>query len=149
MDNQHATLELAWLGGMFDGEGSILIRRNAPRPHETMSPRWSISNTDPVIIARVQMILRKVGINPYVYEQDRAEHKKVCFHIQVNKKSQVKQILECLMPYVFGKKTRCQMVLDWLNEQTDQNSAFAALKILNQRGRQSSEPSETTREATA
>jgi hypothetical protein len=145
LDNQHA-MHLAWLAGLFDGEGSLTIGRDERRKHTRLIARFSISNTDPNIIERVQDILIRHGFHPYVYEQDRADWKKVCYHIQVNRRVEIKMIIEMLMPHMVGKKAKAAMMLRFIEAQLKNNydeceTVFTELKTANTRGK----PSETTR----
>src|SRR3989344_6359863 len=72
-ENQHATLKLAWLAGIIDGEGSIMI----PRYHRDGNPRYgyriSIANTNTDIIDECRRILDVLEIRYCDYTQDRGK----------------------------------------------------------------------------
>jgi len=146
MGNQHAT-SLAWLAGLFDGEGSIQIRKDHRVRSGRFTPRVTLASTDPNIIERVQSIMMQLGVTPHVYEQDRAEYKKVCFHIQTNKRAHVRAFINAVLPYLVGKRARALMMLRFLDsldkrDVSESEAVFTELKVANRRGG----PSETTRE---
>lgn len=70
MGNQQE-MDIAWLAGIFDGEGTITMTKN----NGTKNPDWnarksemSVTNCDERLIVKCIVILERIGIRPYVTE---------------------------------------------------------------------------------
>jgi hypothetical protein len=117
MDNQQVTREeIAWLAGIWDGEGTIGVR-HCVKIHQ-FSPRMHVTNSDARIIARVREILEKMGINPYLREHGIGGFpgsKKQTWVIGVDTLAKSKIILDNLLPYLVGKKEQAEFLLRFVN----------------------------------
>jgi|SRR5215469_7441836 len=83
----HATL--AWIGGFFDGEGTIGIR---PSPfHENGAVRLSFSQKDPTPLVAIQRIL---GMGRITKTQSD------CHNLQIGKQSDVRRFLTTVGPFI-------------------------------------------------
>lgn len=117
MDNQQVTqTELAWLAGIWDGEGTIAVRRNAKI--NQMSPRVHFTNTNASIILKAVEIMEKIGVKPHVREKGQGgfegSHKE-CYTIGFDTLSKSKLLLDTLLPYLVGKKDQAILLLKFIN----------------------------------
>jgi hypothetical protein len=62
-DQQERLLELAWLAGLFEGEGNLSLVQGSGR---RIMPRAGLINTDFEIIEEVSRILKKYSIGHYI-----------------------------------------------------------------------------------
>jgi hypothetical protein len=121
MVNQQVTYKIAWLAGIWDGEGTISIRQNVKI--KQFSPRVHVTNTDMNIINEVRKILNMIGVDPRIHEThgDKYEStfgKKVYYHIGVDTLSKSKIILDTILPYLIGKKAQAECLLAFINSRT-------------------------------
>ncbi len=137
-DNQHATLRLAWLAGIIDGEGSLMI----PRYHRNGNPRYgyrvSISNTNVSIINRCKEILDVLQIKYCNYTQDRGKdglRRKITHQIHITNKKGILITLENIIPLLVGKKKQAELLYKFLNdwESIDKKNAYLVFRELNER----------------
>jgi intein/homing endonuclease len=147
MDNQHATpTDLAYLAGLFDGEGCIRIQRQTLKgKHIGYACNVKITNSDPNIIERAQSIILTLGVNPLIRELDNTKNPqwKSWFDVYLTKQSSMRTVLDAILPYLVGKKARAIIMLRYIDKTIEREEAYLQLKELNHKG----EPSETTREA--
>lgn len=100
--------ELAWLGGIIDGEGHIgtfkhVQVKNGKR-YETWRPTIQITNTHPLIIERSKQILQRSGIPCHTQMRPhRNPNWKRTINIQVVGLRQVAIAIPILRPYVYAK----------------------------------------------
>jgi len=137
-DNQHATLGLAWLAGIIDGEGSFMI----PRYHRNGNPRYgyrvSISNTNVLIINQCKEILDMLHIKYCNYTQDRGKdglRRKITHQIHITNKKGILIILENVIPHLVGKRKQGELLYKFLNdwESIDKMNAYLIFRELNER----------------
>ena len=137
-DNQHATLKLAWLAGIIDGEGSIMI----PRYHRNGNPRYgyrvSISNTNVSIINRCKEILDMLQIKYCNYTQDRGKdglRRKITHQIHITNKKGILIVLENIIPHLVGKRKQAELLNEFLSDwkSTDKKRAYLTFRKLNER----------------
>ena len=142
LGDQHATpTELAWLAGFIDGEGSILLHKDVRKGRVDYRPRVSWANTDPAVIDHADTILRKLGIRALLYEQDRAEWKKIVLHAQLCRFAQIEVLLTALMPYLVGKRAKASLLLKWTRDRiargkelVSDEKAYLEMRAMNTRG---------------
>ncbi len=117
MDNQQVTLEeLAWLAGIWDGEGSIGVRLN--RKIMQISPRIHVVNSNPKIICKVIEILEKLGVKPYVREKDKGAFpgsEKQVWQVGFDTLKHSKIVLDSLFEHLVGKKENAVLLLRFIN----------------------------------
>lgn len=132
--------ELSWLGGIWDGEGSIGIykRRNY------FVPSVSVSNTNEVLINKVKNILDFYNIEYYVEYSDRGKrtNARPAWAIKMESKPRVSKFLSLIKPYLVAKQGQADLVLSWCSydkrrkELSKQDhEIMTELKSLNSRGR--------------
>lgn len=147
MDNKHATpIDLAYLAGLFDGEGCIAIQKcRFKNGSMSYGVNVKVTNTDSNLIEKIQSIYLSLNINPLIRTHYRNQNNswKDCFDIYLTKRDNIKILLEAILPYLVGKRARAILMLRFIAKEIDRETGFGEMKRLNQKG----EPSETTREA--
>ena len=110
---------LAWLAGIIDGEGTIGCYFYHDRNKQ--SPRYGIwiVNTDQRIINQVQNLFRSIGAEKvFVGEKHykKGLGKKRSWYVQVNRKSDVKIILESITKYLISKQEQANLILKFFTD---------------------------------
>lgn len=119
-DNQQETVkevDLAWLGGIIDGEGCIGIHRMmSHRTNATLSPRLIIGNTNADLVSHVCEILDSIPIAGYLKVIRKGKGiEKDCWILQVSRMDQIKKLLEFVRPYLYAKRSQLDLVLRFIN----------------------------------
>lgn len=149
MDNKQATpTDLAYLAGIIDGEGWVGLQKRLDRRWVTYKPALRVTNTDANLINHIYEIWERIGVDGHIYENEQnpsVPNGKQIMNLQLNKQSDIKRVLEAVIPYLVSKKARAVMLLRFLDKTIDREEAYLAIKQANQKGVGKS--SETTREA--
>lgn len=119
MGNQQVTqTRIAWLSGIWDGEGTFGIYRY----RQTTNGKWSycgrltLSNTSEEMIQEILEIFTKVGIEANTWRNPKPRkinHKKEV-HITVDRLESVKIGCELMLPYLVAKKNRAKLLLEFI-----------------------------------
>jgi hypothetical protein len=114
-------LDLAWLGGVIDGEGTFTLRyhnvknnkRNNIRLH--ILPVFSITNTDYEIVDNIVRIFKENGIPFWQSENKNEGHNnwKPSREIQIQGVRRLNRVIPILLPYLVGKKEEAKIVYDF------------------------------------
>jgi len=118
--------DLKWLGGFFDGEGSLSFA--------TGNPRLTIVNTNPVAISKCLIIFRKNNINAKVSERSKPSKssKKKRWDIYL-KTEETRQSIELLEDYIFGKKSQINLLKQYFENKIDKVDIYhQKMQYLNQ-----------------
>ena len=137
-DNQHATLKLAWLAGIIDGEGSLMIPRYHRNGNIRYGYRVSISNTNMLIINQCREILDILKIKYCNYTQDRGNdglRRKITHQVHITNRKGILVFLEKIIPHLVGKRKQAELLNKFLNnwESIDKNDAYLIFRKLNER----------------
>lgn len=115
--------ELAWLGGIWDGEGSISFqttRRN--NGNLVIVPFLSVTNTDKEIIAEIKRILDKIKIGykeNWIVDKANPDHLMRC-NIRVDKFARAKALVGMIYPYLKStKRHNAEVVLEFVKEREE------------------------------
>lgn len=101
--------ELAWLAGIVDGEGSVLLYKNGGH----YVSKVAVTNSDRAILVKVESLLDKLSI--LWTENWAGEVNKPCFHITLTRQEEQKALLGHIIPYLVGeKKQKALVVVDWI-----------------------------------
>ena len=149
MDNPQETLlvwERAWLAGILDGEGYIgltnagRVRNNKPHFRAAIC----IGNTDVNIIAEVVRIVRKMGIEPYIQNQDKGPGCRPAMLVWIKNMVGVATVLIWTACYIKGDKAQVlklvyEFVMSRLEKTRDPYTAremklISNVLVLNKRG---------------
>jgi len=113
MDNPQVTdLEIAWLAGIWDGEGTISVRKNIRI--KQYSPRVSMVNTNAAMLSKVAQILEGLGIKFHLREKGQGGFdgsSKQCWIISVEHLTGAQNLVSTMMPYLTAKKPQGELLL--------------------------------------
>lgn len=119
MHNPH-TLErdLVYLAAMIDGEGTITLERSGKRRLQGvmgLSPTVVVTNTNEAIIQHVVNIFHGIGVNPYIKTQQATNggRCKTCYWVTVKGITKVRLVLEAIKPFLVGKLSQANLVLEF------------------------------------
>lgn len=155
LGNQQATdIELAYLAGVWDGEGSIQLARNGSA--DKYQARIKMTNTGTLLIQRVVEILDRMGVPSFVNVSNpkgNNGNNKTAYNVVISSRDAMIRFCEVVSPYLVDKKPHAFLMLRYLESRKrsgkrspysgDERAAFDALKSLNGRG------ASTTARATA
>ncbi len=117
MDNLQPELnvELSWLGGFFNADGSVSFRIIQSRKYLVFRPVISFCNTEEDIIKRIYEVLRLAKTGYYVSgTKPRKPHWSFAWDIKVEGMKRCARFAPLLYPYVYGiKKKRLQWVIEF------------------------------------
>ena len=139
-DNQQQTvsdMELGWLAGFLEGEGSICLQVNNRSGRENrkqtlrVTPKVIFTNTDKAMIEAAVSIMDRMGIGKYVQtsiarpSELAPRSTKECMYIHVSGMKRVKSLLEQIHPSMYGaKKERSIRLLAFINRRLEQSEKF-------------------------
>lgn len=107
MGNQQET-DVAWLAGIFDGEGTITVTRNGSTKHPEQNARkteMTIPNGDERMILKIIIVLESLGIKPYVTCLEPASHQRLKrWRVGVTKRTDISTLSGALIPYLSCKR---------------------------------------------
>lgn len=101
-------VELAWLGGIIDGEGSIGVFSDRKRSgyHQV---RFGIVNTDDGIIKECCRILGKLDIF-YLVHKKTAKVNRDCFIIEINRINECKEVGKIIRPFIESRQKQKKLI---------------------------------------
>lgn len=105
-------VKLAWLAGIFDGEGTITTTKN----HGTTRPLLQVTNTNTALLTEVQTLLYEIiGRQVRMCLQKKSPlSKRPCYYMYVTKQSEVKKVLDALVPYLIGKREQALLLREYV-----------------------------------
>jgi len=123
-------VQLAYIAGLIDGEGSIQLSRHT---QGQMQPQVRLFNTD---LNMINFVNEVIGGNIQVHSDTRPEHKKPVYRLCWSRRSKIVEILRALEPYMITKKAQAQMLLAWCEARgtsfsVDDELAITTIKNLN------------------
>ena len=98
--------DLAWLAGIWEGEGSILLysRQFPDTGRLQICPSLEVSNTDIHIINEVRKILEEMGCN-FNWRQYRPKKgTKDCYRLSSGHAGHIETFLNYVLPFIRGEK---------------------------------------------
>lgn len=116
-DQQTTTHQLAWMAGIWDGEGTFGIYPT----RKQYCGRLTLSNTCPIMINEIVKIFDSIGIRGHIWQETtsrKANHKKA-YHITLNKLGDVKIATEMMLPYLVSKKARAEILLRFIESRLE------------------------------
>lgn len=108
--------DLAWLGGIFDGEGTITVfvwKEKNNRTH--LCPTINITNTNPRIIAKCLNIFKELDVRVHIQERwtDNPKYA-TCWTVSSKNMTTINIVLKSIRPYLHGKRKVADMVLEFI-----------------------------------
>lgn len=102
--------ELAWLSGLWDGEGSVGSHRASPT---NVGPKLQMSMTCGKTIAKALDILNRLGASALGYSyQEKKSHHKNAHCIRVNRSVDILKVAEALKPYSVTKLEQWEAIIE-------------------------------------
>lgn len=111
--------ELAYLAGLWDGEGTITIFKNrSNNGYEKLCPTLGIVNTDLEIINAVLSILDKLKVSFHIFEKEgkKKDKHKLCYQLTSRNSRYIEVVLQAMLPYLRGKKSQAELVLRFVKK---------------------------------
>ena len=101
----NTTTDLAWLAGIWEGEGSIMLySRPRLKGNEQIVPSVSMGNTDIHIVNRARQIISNMGAN-FNFQEKHPKGGTRPFYVVVSAHAgHIKTFLENVLPYMVGEK---------------------------------------------
>lgn len=97
--------DLAWLAGIWEGEGSILLYSRTHKDNRTqIIPSLEVSNTDVHIMNNVRRITTEMGCNFSWREYMPKKGRRKVYKLETSHAYQIKIFLEYINPYMIGEK---------------------------------------------
>ena len=114
--NQDQLIDLAWLGGILDGEGSFNLhwKHEKARKKQKASVQIRMGNTNAEILSEYLRILNNHNIPHYQYTQQAKKHHKIATIIVVNRMRAVLDFCKLIMPFLRGKRGHCFLVMNFV-----------------------------------
>lgn len=106
--------ELAYLAGIFDGEGTVTVRTVKSREYGGVA----VSNTDRALIKWLARFGGGVTVNRHPKTDTQ-----VCYSWYLSRSDDTIDFLEALLPFLIIKKERAQSKLDFLYSRRDSTLA--------------------------
>ena len=112
-------IDLAWLAGIFDGEGSVgLYHRTARGKSAGWAYYVTISNADPSLILRAHALMTEIceggqhRTRPYVrFDGKRRGNRRLCVSIVCGNKTASEKLLIAIRPYLIAKGPQADALL--------------------------------------
>lgn len=139
MGNPHVReVELAWLAGIIDGEGTITLERNGTRRLAGimgLSPKVIVANSNEAIIQRTVNLMQHLGVNPHIKTQVSGYGRKLAdgsrtvtrrrnmYWVVCAGLAKSKRILAPVLPHLIGKAEQARVVLDFIEVRGDPQQA--------------------------
>lgn len=110
---------LGWLGGIIDGEGTIVfwletqkyVRLTDGQHTKSLRMDVAICNTDESLIREVVSIFTDLGIKHQVNLQPRGGRAKACWYVKCGGTRQVVKLLTAVIPHLVSKRHRAELAL--------------------------------------
>lgn len=97
-------VDLAWLAGLWDGEGSVGVAKSHSTGRLILIPQVQIHMTHQPTIERAVELLKGMGIHAISYmAQEKQSHHRDSYHVAFRRTLLVKLAAEMLMPYAVTK----------------------------------------------
>lgn len=126
MGNQQATdFEIGWFAGIVDGEGWLGMsletehwyREGKHTRQKSIKVELKIPNCDPAIIEKSAMIMRKLGINPYLRTVAQQKGmKRPVYEVSTKRMTALETVLPPIRDYLTGsKQQRTDLILRFIH----------------------------------
>ncbi|HDZ13365.1 hypothetical protein LCGC14_0643850 [marine sediment metagenome] len=129
MDNPLTQVELAYLAGLIDGEGTITLERTGKRRMNGvmgLSPSVIVANTDTSIVQWVVTSFERIGAKPYIKTQTPSQKNKrckPCYWVIVKSLTKSKKILTVVKQYLIAKRAQADLILEFIQIRGDSQGA--------------------------
>ncbi len=116
-------IEVPWLAGITDGDGSIGIHKQPFKGTMTYVPEYSLSTTCEITYQYLENLLNKLEIgHHWGLRKVTNPNWKNRWVLEIRGFKRVSKILELLQPYLITKNKECKLVLEFINSRLKENS---------------------------
>jgi len=106
--------DLAWLAGLWDGEGSVGLHRENRRQAAVLAPQVQIQMTHEPTIARAAELIRGLGCQAVVYRWlERKPWHQDAYGFSIGRTGYVLLIAEALWPFAVTKREHWALVREF------------------------------------
>lgn len=130
MGNQQAkSTDVAWLAGIIDGEGSILLgSKGKANKHPgyngiQIGATIHIVNTDGNIIDKCCEVIASLGVSYHLAHKGFTANHSPVYRIDIGKMIHIKTLLEAIMPYLVGKIGQAKLVHRFVSSRLEKHAA--------------------------
>jgi len=118
--NEQATsIELSWLAGIWDGEGSFVIYKQKKNHNKyALTTHITLTNTNIVLIEKVVEIMDKLIVGGHIFKEERKNlrlNHKDCYHITISGMIKQEKFVGKLLPYLVAKKPHAKLFKRYLD----------------------------------
>ncbi len=110
---------VAYIAGILDGEGSILIGRNPKR--NLYTPVMQFVNTNEGLLDYIAQKIGGAKYYEYKRKKKRARDKKDCYYLKIRQTNKVKTLCETFLPYLIVKKKQAKLMLKFCDAKLEGN----------------------------
>ena len=110
-----SVIDIAWLAGVFDGEGCVQVSRSVRKNTAPPSVVLTITNTSALLVERVVETLRTLGVKPFVYYTKPKKTRAYC-QVRVSRKRDVLVVAEVLEQYATAKREELRIAITYLKK---------------------------------
>ena len=137
-------LELGWLAGIIDGEGSVTVVKRG----QCFVPVLKMTNTSKKLIDKYCEILDKLDISYQCYGRQKHGNRKYQWEVCVEGRPRVFKALQLIKGLLVAKETQAEKVIQWIESRgvnlrgsytEEQLQLVTDIRKLNGRGREFSE----------
>lgn len=113
--------DLAWLGGIWDGEGSICLFQHKSEYENKIKPIIVVVNTDLSILNKIRKILEEIGCKFVLTERKKIKaHHKLTYTFSTSNSKYIKLFLENVLPHIHGEKqAKGEILLAYISQRMD------------------------------
>lgn len=113
--------KLAWLAGIWDGEGSIAIFKHREKDGcIKYCSTINVVNNNLTIINEIIKICDELGVGFHLQEKERkSENHAQSYELITRKFKTIKKLMEVILPYLVGKKAQAEIVLRFVNKRLE------------------------------
>lgn len=115
-------IELGWLVGIIDGEGSIGITRSKQKGRYIYTAQIQMANCDLRIMEKYRDLINSLGMSKkmqcecYTRKQWQPQ-----YYINIQRQRDVKLLLETVIDHLVGKREQAEIVLEFVNKRIAAN----------------------------
>ncbi len=120
MGNQQATAtDMAWLAGLYDGEGSFHIARNGKSKYQV---RITLTNCDSILIAHAVGVMNKMGVEPWINSYNpKNPRSRTAYTVVLSSMANAKKLILGLKPYLVGRAGQASLILKFVESRERYN----------------------------
>lgn len=119
LGNEQATSEeLAYLAGLWDGEGSFQVVKNGGQKYQA---RVKMTTTSPRLADHTCTILKRLGLHPFVNVSAREGtngNNKTAYNVILGKFEEMRMFCEAVLPFLVEKDAHARLLLQFIVSRT-------------------------------